>query len=265
MNYDKFGSRLKKYEALSTSRCAFKGQPIILRLDGKSFHSFCQKLEKPYDEDLINLFISTTKYLASEFQSVIAYHQSDEITLSWYIESNSQSEYIFNGRFQKLESIIASACTAFFNSEIKNYIPNISKLALFDCRAFVVPNLLEAYHVFLWRQQDCTKNAIFSTARTLFSHKELHHKQVPELQEMMFNKYNINFNNYISKFKRGTFIRKEYENKILSSEKLDKIPIRYHPIEQVKRAVYNELDIWLEKQLNPIDVLFYGAKINDKN
>lgn len=59
---DILGDRIKGFESLSTMRRAFKGQPIIVRLDGKAFHTFTKGLAKPYDqEDLSNFFYTIYK------------------------------------------------------------------------------------------------------------------------------------------------------------------------------------------------------------
>lgn len=82
---DSLGDRMKMYEAPTTNRVIFKGQPIIARLDGKSFHTFTKGLSRPYDERLKNLMVAITKELVDRYGAIIGYHQSDEITLVWYI------------------------------------------------------------------------------------------------------------------------------------------------------------------------------------
>lgn len=59
-NYDKddLGTRMKQYEQPTTGRKAFKGQPLVARLDGKSFHTFTKGLKRPYDERLSNLMVA---------------------------------------------------------------------------------------------------------------------------------------------------------------------------------------------------------------
>ncbi|HET8687670.1 MAG TPA: tRNA(His) guanylyltransferase Thg1 family protein, partial [Methanosarcina sp.] len=60
---DLLGDKVKGWESLSTGRRAFQGQPIIVRLDGKAFHTFTKGLEKPYDQGLTDLMIETMSHL----------------------------------------------------------------------------------------------------------------------------------------------------------------------------------------------------------
>ena len=56
--------------------------------------------------------VETTKALVDRFQAKVGYTQSDEITLVWHVECDSSSEYPFDGRFQKMESLLAAFATA---------------------------------------------------------------------------------------------------------------------------------------------------------
>ena len=64
---DSLGDRMKMYEATTTGRVIFKGQPIVARLDGKSFHTFTKGLSRPYDERLKNLMVAITKELVDRY------------------------------------------------------------------------------------------------------------------------------------------------------------------------------------------------------
>lgn len=252
MTLDALGDRIKGYESLTTSRKAFKGQPFVIRLDGKSFHTFTRGLARPYDSRLATLMIETTRHLVGEFGALVGYTQSDEITLGFYLPAHTKSEYPFDGKFQKLESISASAATAYFNQYLTRYLPEkAGTMPVFDSRAFVVPNIQELYHVFLWRQQDATKNAISMAAQSVFSHKQLLGKSGPEKQEMLFQK-GINFNDYPAFFKRGTFLKRVIRQVELSPEQLAKIPADRRPAGPIERSVVEEQDIWLGKGEEPV-------------
>ena len=253
---DSLGDRMKMYEATTTGRVIFKGQPIVARLDGKSFHTFTKGLQRPYDERLKNLMVAITKELVDRYGAKIGYHQSDEISLIWYIQSDSQQEYPFGGRVQKLESILASTASAFMNKNLADYLPEkVSAMPVFDCRVFAVPNLTEAYNALVWRQQDCVKNAITMAAQSVYSHKTLHGKSGEEKQEMLFQK-GINFNDYPFWFKRGTFVQRNRVFREMEPDQLAKIPEQYRPKGPIKRTVIEECDFWLTKLIDPITVLF---------
>lgn len=256
--YDKddLGNRMKAYEAPSTGRRVFKGQPLVVRLDGKSFHTFTKGLERPYDQSLSDLMVATMKALVDRFQANIGYTQSDEITLVFLSEPEDRGDLNFDGRLQKIETLTASFASVYFNKHLRNYLPQkADELPIFDSRAFAVPNVQEAYHSLLWRQQDCTKNAISMAAQSMYKQSELQGKNGSELQEMMFQK-GVNFNDYPFFFKRGTFARREGVERELSYAELQKIPAEYRPTGPVMRSEIVTHDYWLSKLPNPIETLF---------
>lgn len=261
------GDRMKSYEQPSTSRKAFKGQPLIARLDGKNFHTFTRGLKRPYDERLSALMLEVTMALVDRFQAIIGYTQSDEITLVWHSSTTATAEYPFDGRFQKLDSLLAGFASAYFSHRLPVFLPEKTPFGrfdervfvappTFDARSFVVPSLLEAYHCFLWRQQDCVKNAISMAAQSMFPHKELQGLHGPEMQELMFSKFGVNFNDYPAFFKRGQFARRVKTLRHLTEQELDRIPPVYHPTGPVERSFVTAIDIWLSKQEDPVGVLF---------
>ena len=261
-NSDKtsLGDRMKSYEFPSTARKAFKGQPLVVRLDGKSFHTFTKGLKRPYDKRLSRLMVDTCVALVDRFQAKVGYTQSDEITLVWNIECDGSADFPFDGRFQKMESLLAAYATAFFNKKLATYLPEkAEQLPIFDARAFVVPNLIEAYHTLLWRQQDATKNAISMAAQSMFSHKQLQNKSSVEMQEMMWAQHGVNFNDYPPFFKRGFFARRVRRERVLTEEQLASIPSAYRPTESVIRSSVELADIWLSRQTKPLDVLFFDV------
>lgn len=256
------GDRMKAYEQPSTSRVAFKGQPLIARLDGKSFHQFTKGLKRPFDKRLSELMAETTAALVDRFGATVGYTSSDEITLAWYAAVDSMVDYPFSGRFQKLDSVLAGYASAYFNKQLPFHLPEkADQVPCFDCRSFVVPSLQEAYHSFLWRQQDCTKNAISMAAQALFSHKSLIGLNGKMMQERMWAERQINFNDYPAFFKRGTFVRRVKEERVLTAEQLAKIPEQHRPTGPVERSFIDRVDIWLSKQESGVDVLFKGAPI----
>lgn len=265
---DDLGDRVKAYEAVTTNRRAFKGQPLIARLDGKAFHTFTKGLQRPYDERLSNLMIDTMKALVDCFGATVGYTQSDEATLVWLSEPHDAADLPFSGRLQKLESLTAAFATAHFNRHLPRYLPEkvpvegrTENLPLFDSRAFVVPTVVEAYNTVLWRQQDCTKNAISMAAQSMLSHKELQGKHGPEMQELMFSRFGVNFNDYPAFFKRGTFARRVRAKRELTAEQLARIPEQHRPTGPVERSFIDVLDIWLTKQPDPIKALFGDTEI----
>ena len=204
---DNFGDRMKGYEKHETERF-LPLLPIYARLDGKGFSKFTKGMQRPFDERMTRCMVETTKFLVEQTNATIGYTQSDEISLVWY-SASVDSQVFFDGKKQKIVSVLASMATAKFNDMILEHIPEKSDtFALFDCRAFTLPNLVEATNALLWREQDATKNAVSMAARSFYSHKELMNQGRADMQEMMFQK-GQNFNDYPAYFKRGTFVRRE--------------------------------------------------------
>jgi tRNA(His) 5'-end guanylyltransferase len=255
------GDRMKMYEQPSTSRKAFKGQPLVVRLDGKSFHTWTKGLKRPYDERLSKIMRRVMEALVDRFQPKVGYTQSDEITLVWYIAPHESNEYPFDGRYQKLESLTAAFATAMFNFHVQELLPEKKhELAMFDSRAFVVPTLTEAYNAILWRQQDATKNAISMAAQSLFKHKDLQGLHGPEMQEKMWSEKGVNFNSYPAFFKRGMFAKRVTNTRTMSDEDYARIPEKHWPIGGViTRTSVESFDCWLSREPDAMAVLFGDA------
>ncbi len=254
---DDLGDRIKGYENRETERIALNRVPLIVRIDGRCFHSFTKGMDRPFDEKFCDTMICITKKLVDEFNAKIGYTQSDEITLVFYSE-DVKSEQIFGGRIFKITSILAATATAFFLQRAYGLWPEkcINRPPTFDARVFEVPNKMEAVNTLLWRELDATKNAISMAARAYLSHKELQNKNGSEMQEMLFQK-GINFNDYKPKFKRGTFIGRKEIIKELDADILNKIPANKRPTEPILRSIVTELELpQLNKIANPVEVLF---------
>jgi len=207
--------------------------PVIMRIDGKAFHTYTRGLQKPFDVGLIEDMNNTAIYLCQQIQgSKIAFVQSDEISILITDYDRLETNAWFDYSVQKMTSIAASLATAKFNqlrlsrhlSEIWDtdadnetilnlFSNNIDKLptANFDCRVFNIPKE-EIANYFLARQKDTVKNSIASVAQSLYSHKELEGKNGNEQQEMIFQK-GINWNDFPSGHKRGrTVVKQTYVN-----------------------------------------------------
>ena len=79
----------------------------------------------------------------------------------------------------------------------------VEKGAMFDARCFSIPKE-EVCNYFIWRQQDATRNSIQMVAQANFSHKQLQGVPCDELQEMLWQEKNINWNDFETVKKRGS-------------------------------------------------------------
>lgn len=79
---DELGDRMKSYYENRSKTFLVRRTPVIIRLDGKAFHTFTRGFNKPFDEAMCNAMQETMKYLCENIQGcVLGYTQSDEITL----------------------------------------------------------------------------------------------------------------------------------------------------------------------------------------
>lgn len=254
------GDRQKAFEVIEAGRRLVPGVPAIVRLDGRAFHTFTRGLLRPYDERLSRSMIETTKFLVKETHASVGYTQSDEISLA-FPNIDSKSEMMFNGKVQKLCSVLASLATAKFNFEIAQRIPEKAHcLPVFDARVWSLPNLDTAAEYFRWREADATRNSLTMAAHAYYGHKELHKVGHKEKHDMLHAK-GINWNDYPAFFKRGVYVRRESMLRELTPEELSKIPEKHRPVGPVHRTVLSELDLPpFDRIANMKDVLFLGAQ-----
>lgn len=261
---DDLGDRQKLYEGIEANRILIPKLPIMSRLDGRAFHTFCRGLKRPYDKRFSDLMIKVTKALVEETNAIVAHTSSDEISLVLYTDK-IKSQLFFDGRIQKITSVTAAMASAYFNKYLPEYIPEkASKLAFFDCRVWNVPSLEEAANCLLWRELDATKNSISMAGQAVYSHKELQYKHAGDIQEMLFQK-GINWNDYPAFFKRGSYIRRIPKSIKFSTEEIDKLPAKHlarsNPDLLFERQVIETVEYPpLNKVTNRVEVLFKGAE-----
>lgn len=220
MKKDNLGNRMKEnYENRAKTRL-LRRTPVIIRLDGKAFHTFTRGFKKPFDDILTEAMQQTMLTLCKEIQGcVLGYTQSDEITLVLTDYTKLETAAWFDYDIQKVCSISASIATLAFNKcflkEIEKkyesipgpaksvYYQALIKGALFDARCFNIPKE-EVTNCILWRQQDATRNSILSVGQAYFSHKELQGLNVNQIQDKLFNEKRVNWNDLPIYLKRGS-------------------------------------------------------------
>jgi tRNA(His) 5'-end guanylyltransferase len=196
---DSLGDRMKaNYENISRFKL-IRRTPVIMRLDGKAFHTLTRKIEKPYSEDLRSIMIDTASTVLKEVQgSKCAYVQSDEISILITDFDTLTTDAWFDYNIQKMVSVSAGIASAYFSLHYNE------KVTVFDSRVFNIPKE-EVCNYFIWRQQDWIRNSVRMLAQAHFSHKELDGKNIQMMHEMLYSK-DINWNNINPKWKNGTFI-----------------------------------------------------------
>lgn len=255
MDKTTLGDRMKNnYENISRYYLT-RRTPVIIRIDGKAFHTFTKGMKKPFDDILVKTMQQTMRYLCENIQGCkLGYTQSDEISLLLTDYDELTTDAWFGNNIQKVCSVSASMATMAFNKYFQNnfdaFVDTVSALqdfdtenkyidtlynkcgvAMFDARVFNIPKE-EVCNYFLWRQQDATRNSIQSVGQAYFSHKELEGKSCNDIQDMLMTQKNINWNDFATTLKRGSCcIKQKFATVDLSSYCGD--------ITSVTRAVWN--------------------------
>lgn len=196
--------------------------PVIIRLDGRSFHTFTKGFNRPFDEILIRTMQETTKYLCENIQgAVLGYTQSDEISLLITDYATFETDAWFDYEVQKLCSISASMATMAFNKffaeNVKHWVSisgremfealtleqrmayehtlnnAVEKGAMFDARCFNIPKE-EVTNYFYSRQLDAMRNSIQMVGQANFSHRELQFKSIKQIISLLEAHCGINWN-----------------------------------------------------------------------
>lgn len=229
---DDLGVRMKTFYEQIPKTKLMRRCPVLLRIDGKSFHTFTRGFKRPFDEILSKTMQETTKYLCENIQGcVLGYTQSDEITLVLVDYKKLTSSAWFDYEVQKMCSIAASMATMFFNKEFcsnveqyKGFLDRtgfiltdegktytealthaINRGAMFDARCFNIPKE-EVTNCLYWRQLDASRNSIQMVGQANFSHKELQNKSCNEIQDMLMTQKGINWNDLPTYQKRGSCV-----------------------------------------------------------
>jgi len=210
MDKTSLGDRMKGYESVSKSKL-IRRMPVIIRLDGKAFHTWTRQLRavdeslnvEPYGNMMHAFMADTVTYLMNNVQNaVFAYSQSDEISILLNDWKKLNTDQWFNGKIQKITSVSASMATVGFNENRSRLSPMPLTPALFDARVFNLPKV-EVVNYFIWRQQDATRNSIQMLGQFYFSQKQMHGKNVSQVQDMLMAEHQVNWNDIDTRKKRG--------------------------------------------------------------
>lgn len=247
---ESLGTRMKEYEKESELVINPKDH-IIIRIDGHKFSKYTKGMKKPFDNIFAEAMKQTTIDLLQEFNAVISYTQSDEITLLLPSLMNTEKHkgqnkpkwcHISGGRTQKLASLVAGFTTMSFNKHFgdilfkeiswneyktdatRKYLDIMKEKvgkAWFDCRVFGVPSDEEAFNAVMWRVRDAEKNSRSMFAQTFCSHKELQNKTGLEQVQYCKEKTGEDWELIEDRYKYGILVKKERYLKPVSGGSMD--------------------------------------------
>lgn len=218
MHNDSLGDRMKRAEA-SSKTYLLNRMPVIIRVDGKAFHTFAKKIYKfdptiknkdtPFSAAMHEIMVQTTRELVQNIQNcVFGYTQSDEISLLLRDWDTHETQQWFGGSHQKMVSVSASIATAAFNF-YANHLgfkqTMFADMAQFDSRVYNLPKE-EVANYFVWRQQDASRNSVQMLGHHHFSQKQMHGNNISKVQDMLMLEKGINWNDLPTWMKRGTCV-----------------------------------------------------------
>lgn len=154
--------------------------PVIVRVDGRAFHTFTRGMNKPFDFGFMDAMRYAAGAVCDEAQGCkAAYIQSDEASFLLTDYDTLQTEAWFDSNKSKVETISASVMTAAFNQYIQRPV-----VAHFDARAFNIPRE-EVANYFLWRMLDWERNSVSMYCGAHFSPKQMHGQGRADQHEML--------------------------------------------------------------------------------
>lgn len=189
---------------------------IVIRVDGKSFHKFSDKhnFHKPNDIRALNLMNRAASKVMEYYKDVIiSYGTSDEY--SFVIRKNTE---IYKRRTYKIMSHINSLFSSSYVHYWNRYFDGVrlKYIPCFDARVILYPTDTNLRDYLSWRQADCHVNNLYNTTFWALvlkgglspaeAEKRLCGTVTSDKNEILFRDYNINYNNELSIFKKGTIL-----------------------------------------------------------
>ncbi len=249
---------MKDYEIYSNLKVP-KNSNVIIRLDGRKFHSLARylSLEKPYDYNFAKLMSKVSLDIFNQFSPKFIYTFSDEISILL-------DEMPFMGRVEKLNSVFSSLASSSFTyhllSDLKDDF-NIDDLSdeekkiifpiSFDSRLIPIVNE-DIYDYFKWRQDEAWRNCV--NAYGIWALKKEFSPQVAnekikglksnEIHELLFER-GINLNDVDTWKKRGIGIYKK-ESEIEG----------FNPVKNEK-TVSSRLELYVDYELDLFDKHYF--------
>lgn len=225
---DSLGDRMKNnYENVTRSHLV-RRMPVIIRLDGKSFHTYTKRMfvphhdlsrdNSPWSDELHDVMIETCReLLLNTMNAKLVYSQSDEISILLTDWDKLETEAWFDNNIQKICSVSSSIATANFNGEVWNRRGKVTTPAYFDSRAFNIPKE-EVCNYFIWRQQDASRNSVQMLGQFYISHKEMQGLNNNQVQDKLMLDYGINWNNEQTWKKRGFCVYRNNDEIVIDNE-----------------------------------------------
>lgn len=213
MKFSPLRNRIREYEDAYRIKLP-KRTPIIIRVDGKAFHTITRNFKHPWDVHFVSAMNKAALALCKEIQGAqLAYVQSDEISVFVRNYDKYETSPWFDNNLQKICSVSAGIATRAFNSQIENLYklqgsPRVQ--GLFDSRVFCVPRE-EVCNVFVDRQIDCIRNSKLALGQHIIGKKAIHGMDQDTITETLKEKHSTDWNDQHNWKKFGRMVYKVKE------------------------------------------------------
>ncbi|KAL8795879.1 MAG: hypothetical protein Q9195_001759 [Heterodermia aff. obscurata] len=196
---------------------------IVVRIDGRGFHKLSSKynFDKPNDGRALGLMNAAAVAVLEELPEIrLAYGISDEYSFVF-----DRPCKLFERRESKILTTVVSTFTAHYVNMWPSYMtgkPLTPPLPSFDGRAVAYPSLQNLRDYMSWRQLiEATGhiNNLYNTAfwtlvqlgnmSTTQAEAELKGTLAADKNEILFSRFQINYNNEPGMFKKGSVIYRE--------------------------------------------------------
>lgn len=198
---------------------------IVVRIDGRGFSKLCKKynFEKPNDKRALELMNAAAVEVVRSFVDVVlAYGDSDEYSFVFH-----ENCTLFERRAAKLATSVATQFTAEYCMLWSHYLPGTTlerPWPTFDGRCVAYPKRKILRDYLAWRQADCHINNLYNTTfwnlvlRGGMSNTEaeefLKGTLSSDKNEILFQKFNINYNNESEMYRKGTVVYRAYDDDV---------------------------------------------------
>ncbi|OQS00556.1 tRNA(His) guanylyltransferase-like [Achlya hypogyna] len=200
---------------------------IVVRIDGKGFHKFTDihGYAKPNDSRGLGLMNKAACAVMHEFGDIcLAYGQSDEFSFVVTKASN-----LYSRRSTKIASTFGSLFTSAFVFHWQSFFPDtpLQYPPAFDSRVVCYPTAKNLRDYLSWRQVDCHINNLYNTCFWALVHSGESKKDAEatlcqtlakDKQELLFSRFQINYNDVESIFKRGSLVLRENKNLVVTHD-----------------------------------------------
>ena len=236
---------MKRYESVSQVDLT-RRTPVIVRLDGKAFHTYSRRFkssETPFSAQLHELMIQTTEGLLRTQNCVFGYTQSDEISLLFRDWDTTETQAFFDYNVQKMVSVLASDATAYFTGALISYsYPDrlySSDIPRFDARVFNVPES-DVVNYFVWRQQDAMRNSVQMLGQHVIGHKAIQGLNNTAVKDTLVREYGTHWESQPLWAQRGSCVNHSSEKEACGIDR--QIPVFTQDREYVARHLKVEND-----------------------